>query len=194
VLGTNPGARLRHVPVLCLIMGAAACAQSDSSSPYGYRYYHYTAAPASYSARPDGYSSFGYLQWPISEGMISSRFGVRHGTMHRGIDIAAPSGTPVMAAAAGEVIFAGKMHGYGKTIVLRHDAHRVTLYGHNRALWVKQGQHVRRGQTIATVGRSGHASGPNLHFEVRIDNRAQNPLYYLAPAPHLITFAKHTTY
>ncbi len=191
IVGSNPGCSLGRAPLLCLMLGAAACAQTGSASPYQY---HYTAAPTFRSAAFYPNNSSAPLQWPISEGVISSRFGVRHGAMHKGIDIAAPVGTPVGAAESGEVVFAGKMRGYGRTVILRHDVHRATLYAHNRALRVTRGQYVRRGQVIATVGRSGHASGPNLHFEVRVDDHTRNPLYYLEPRPHLVTFARQSGY
>jgi murein DD-endopeptidase MepM/ murein hydrolase activator NlpD len=189
--GMNRGCSLRQAPLVCLMLGAAACAQSGVSSQ---SQHFYTASANSHPAVFYPSSSGERLQWPISHGVVSSPFGLRHGAMHKGIDIAAPVGTPVQAAGSGEVIFAGKIRGYGRTVILRHDVHRVTLYAHNRTLRVTRGQHVRRGQVIATVGRSGHASGPNLHFEVRVDEHTQNPLYYLEPRPHLITFAKQSSY
>ncbi len=101
--------------------------------------------------------------------------------MHQGIDIAAPVGTPVRAAAAGRVIFAGRMRGYGRIIIIQHDHRYVTVYAHDSRNWVRAGQMVSRGQIIGTVGRSGHTTGANLHFEVRHNNVASNPLLYLAP-------------
>jgi len=119
--------------------------------------------------------------WPIWSGNVTSGFGVRHGTMHDGIDIAAPLGTPVHAADAGTVVFTGRLNGYGNTVIIRHTDSYVTVYGHNSHILVSEGMAVACGQTIAAVGASGRTTGPNLHFEVRYDNRAYNPLSYLAP-------------
>ncbi len=101
--------------------------------------------------------------------------------MHEGVDIAAPVGTPVRAAAAGRVIFVGRMRGYGNLVIVQHDRHYVTVYAHDSCNLVKEGQTVRCGQVIGKVGRSGHTSGANLHFEVRRNNVATNPLAYLPP-------------
>jgi lipoprotein NlpD len=119
--------------------------------------------------------------WPLWSGAVSSGFGMRHGTMHDGVDISAPAGTPVHAADAGVVVFTGKLNGYGNTVIIRHTDRYVTVYGHNSHILVSEGSAVARGQTIAEVGTSGRTTGPNLHFEVRYDNRAYNPLSYLAP-------------
>lgn len=126
--------------------------------------------------RPRGQG--GLLSWPV-EGTVTSGFGPRNGSFHDGIDIAAPVGTPVVAAADGEVIFSDELRGYGKVVIIRHDAQYVTVYAHNRVNWVREGQFVRRGQRIAEVGQSGRTSGPSLHFEVRKNNLAQDPLRYL---------------
>jgi murein DD-endopeptidase MepM/ murein hydrolase activator NlpD len=121
------------------------------------------------------------FDWPLARGTLSSGFGVRHGAMHEGVDIAAPVGTPVMAAASGRVIFAGRMRGYGKIIIIQHENHYVTVYAHDSTNLVREGQMVSRGQVIGRVGRTGHTTGANLHFEVRHNNVASNPLIYLAP-------------
>lgn len=101
--------------------------------------------------------------------------------MHDGIDIAAPVGTPVHAAAAGRVIYAGRIRGYGNVVIVQHADHYATVYGHNSINKVHQGQNVLRGQVISKVGTTGRTTGPNLHFEVRRDNVASNPLRYLPP-------------
>jgi murein DD-endopeptidase MepM/ murein hydrolase activator NlpD len=105
--------------------------------------------------------------------------------MHDGLDIAAPSGAPVCAAGSGEVIFSGRLNGYGNLIIIRHDRRYATVYAHNQRNLVHGGQRIKRGQEIALVGRTGRATGPNLHFEIRRDNVARNPLNYLPPAPGL---------
>jgi lipoprotein NlpD len=119
--------------------------------------------------------------WPLWSGTVTSGFGVRHGTMHDGVDIAAPVGTAVHAADSGMVVFVGKLNGYGNTVIVRHSDNYVTVYGHNSRILVSEGSSVARGQNIAEVGTSGRTTGPNLHFEVRYDNHAYNPLSYLAP-------------
>jgi murein DD-endopeptidase MepM/ murein hydrolase activator NlpD len=119
--------------------------------------------------------------WPVWSGTVTSGFGIRHGTMHDGVDIAAPVGTAVRAADSGTVVFAGRLNGYGDTVIIRHSDNYVTVYGHNSRILVSEGSPVTRGQTIAEVGTSGRTTGPNLHFEVRYDNHAYNPLSYLAP-------------
>lgn len=120
--------------------------------------------------------------WPVSQGVVSSGFGIRNGAMHDGVDIAAPAGTPVLAADSGVVIFSGTLHGYGNTVIIRHDDDYATVYGHNERNLVREGVRVARGQEIGEIGRSGRTTGANLHFEVRRDNVAKDPLAYL-PEP-----------
>jgi lipoprotein NlpD len=119
--------------------------------------------------------------WPVWSGTVTSGFGMRHGAMHDGIDIAAPVGTPVHAAGSGVVIYVGRLHGYGNTVIIRHSDDYVTVYAHDEANLVREGQRVGRGQQIAEIGTSGRTTGPNLHFEVRYNNVAYNPLSYLPP-------------
>jgi len=135
-----------------------------------------TSTPTSTSTRST--ASRPRLVWPL-KGVLYGRYGLRSGQRHDGIDIAAPEGTPVGAAADGKVIFAGKQAGYGALVVLRHDGGLVTLYAHNARVLVKQGQHVREGQPIATVGQTGKTTGPHLHFEVREGTRPRDPLRFL---------------
>ncbi len=122
------------------------------------------------------------FSWPVQNGVVSSGFGIRNGAMHSGVDIAAPVGTPVLAADSGTVIFSGTLHGYGNTVIIRHDDEYATVYGHNSRNLVVEGARVSRGQEIGEIGRTGHTTGANLHFEVRHDNLAQDPLAYL-PEP-----------
>jgi murein DD-endopeptidase MepM/ murein hydrolase activator NlpD len=122
------------------------------------------------------------FQWPVSQGVVSSGFGIRNGAMHDGVDIAAPAGTPVYAADSGVVIFSGTLHGYGNTVIIRHDDDYATVYGHNERNLVSEGNRVARGQEIGEIGRSGRTTGANLHFEVRRDNVAKDPLAYLPEA------------
>jgi murein DD-endopeptidase MepM/ murein hydrolase activator NlpD len=121
--------------------------------------------------------------WPVADGTVTSGFGIRNGVMHDGVDIAAPVGTPVLAAGGGTVIFCGRLHGYGNTVIIQHGPHYVTVYGHDERNLVREGEQVRRGQEIGEIGATGHTTGANLHFEVRRDNIARNPLAYLPDPP-----------
>lgn len=121
------------------------------------------------------------LAWPLAAGPVTSGFGTRDGQPHDGIDIAAPIGAPVRAAAAGEVVYLGTLPGYGNLIIVRHARGYVTVYAHNERHHARQGARVRAGELIASVGRSGRTTGPNLHFEVRKDNVAYDPLQFLPP-------------
>jgi lipoprotein NlpD len=118
------------------------------------------------------------LAWPL-KGVLYGRYGVRAGKRHDGIDIAAPEGTPVLAAAPGSVIYAGEQTGYGAIVILKHEGGLVTLYAHNARLLVDEGATVRRGEPIARVGQTGKTTGPHLHFEVREGTRPRNPLLFL---------------
>jgi lipoprotein NlpD len=118
------------------------------------------------------------LAWPL-RGVLYGRFGVRGGQRHDGIDIAAPEGTVIGAAADGEVIYAGEQAGYGEVVIVRHDDGLVTLYAHNSRVLVGAGARVRRGDAIARVGQTGRTTGPHLHFEVREGTRPRNPLLFL---------------
>jgi murein DD-endopeptidase MepM/ murein hydrolase activator NlpD len=126
--------------------------------------------------RPEHAPSF---RWPIEHGVLSSRFGRRGKAFHDGIDIAAPIGAAVRAAAAGEVVYDQSLSGYGKVIILRHGHGYSTVYAHNDVHYVRRGERVETGQLIAGVGRTGRATGPNLHFEVRLKNIARDPLLFL---------------
>jgi murein DD-endopeptidase MepM/ murein hydrolase activator NlpD len=124
-----------------------------------------------------GVSSSGLI-WPVN-GPVTSGFGMRWGRMHEGIDIAVPTGTPVWAAAAGTVIYSGWLGGYGNLVVVDHGNGLATAYAHNSALLVAVGQVVAQGDTIALAGSTGHSSGPHVHFEVRVNGVAVDPLLYL---------------
>lgn len=117
--------------------------------------------------------------WPV-EGVVRSAFGKRGKSHHDGIDIFAKRGTPVVAADSGEVVYSGRMSGYGNLIIIRHPQSYFTVYAHNQKNWVKKGKRVKRGETkIASVGSSGNASGCHLHFEVRLNDKPRDPLFYL---------------
>jgi hypothetical protein len=121
------------------------------------------------------------LLFPVEGAQLTSPFGPRGKGMHWGIDLAAPEGRPVRAAAAGEVVFAGWHGAYGLLIILEHAGFR-TYYAHNATLLVEKNQQVAAGEIIATVGRTGRATGSHLHFELEIQGRKVNPLPYLERA------------
>ncbi|WP_149361116.1 M23 family metallopeptidase [Lolliginicoccus suaedae] len=102
-------------------------------------------------------------------GVLTSTFGQRWGTLHGGIDIAGPIGTPIVAVAGGEVIDSGPAAGFGLWVRVRHDDGTVTVYGHNDTNTVSVGQRVEAGQQIATMGNRGFSTGPHVHFEVWIN-------------------------
>jgi len=122
--------------------------------------------------------------WPL-EGRVASSFGEREdpingeGEFHTGIDIDAPYGSPVHAAADGTVIAAQVVNGYGREVMIDHGHDVSTLYGHLSSIAVLSGQHVTRGQVVGYLGDSGRATGPNLHYEVRVHNVPVNPHKYL---------------
>jgi len=118
------------------------------------------------------------LIWPVN-GTVVSGFGWRWGRMHEGIDISASSGTPIWAAAAGTVIHAGWLGGYGNLVVVDHGDGLATAYAHASAILVGVGQLVSQGETVSLVGSTGDSSGPHLHFEVRVNGVAVDPLLYL---------------
>jgi murein DD-endopeptidase MepM/ murein hydrolase activator NlpD len=124
-----------------------------------------------------GISASGLI-WPV-HGPVTSGFGWRWGRMHEGIDIAVPSGTPVVASASGTVITAGWLGGYGNLVVIDHGNGLATAYGHNSSISVGLGQGVAQGQVIAYSGSTGHSTGPHVHFEVRVNGSAVDPLAYL---------------
>ena len=121
------------------------------------------------------------FSWPVS-GPITSPFGMRADPFgrgfrrHSGLDIGAPMGATITAAAAGHVIFAEWYGGYGKAIIIDHGGKTVTLYGHCSQLFVSEGQDVQRGQAIGAVGSTGNSTGPHLHFEVRVNGVPVDPI------------------
>jgi murein DD-endopeptidase MepM/ murein hydrolase activator NlpD len=122
-------------------------------------------------------SAAGFV-WPVN-GPVVSGYGMRWGRMHEGIDIAAGLGTPIRAAAAGTVIHAGWLGGYGNLVVLDHGDGLATAYAHASAILVSVGHTVAQGETLSLVGSTGNSTGPHLHFEVRVNGTAVDPLLYL---------------
>ncbi len=137
------------------------------------------AAVSERAATPSG--------WPIKhpELKVISPYGVRRGRsrFHRGIDIKAPRGAPVVATAPGTVSFAGIMRGYGKLVVVDHGAGVATAYGHLDRIDVAVGDVVRKQATIGRLGATGNASTPHVHYEVRVADKLVDPTPYISPSP-----------
>ena len=132
------------------------------------------SGPVSYSGR---------LTYPVY-GRLTSPFGYRRhpvygsSSMHTGIDIAAPMGTPIAAADSGTVIYTGWRGGYGNTVIVQHSKDLSTLYAHGSRIATSNGAHVKRGELIMYVGSTGLSTGPHLHFEVRVNGNPVNPMSY----------------
>ena len=137
------------------------------------------AAPATArTARRPSRGSRQPFVWPV-KGRVTGEFDSRPDSLNDGINIAAPPGTPVHATLAGQVIYSDQLRGYGNLIILRHRGGYASVYAHNRKNLVRQGQKVNRRQVIAEVGATGRATTPYLHFEIRRNNVARDPLFYL---------------
>jgi murein DD-endopeptidase MepM/ murein hydrolase activator NlpD len=121
----------------------------------------------------------GRMVWPVN-GPITGVFGeARPGHMHAGIDISAPTGTPIRAADSGRVAIAGWVGGYGQYTCIQHGGGLSTCYAHQSRIGVSVGQSVSQGRVIGAVGSTGHSTGPHLHFETRINGSPVNPMGYL---------------
>ncbi|BAQ62405.1 putative peptidase [Geminocystis sp. NIES-3708] len=129
---------------------------------------------------PDNSRPFNGFIWP-AQGVFTSGYGWRWGRMHKGIDVAGPVGTPIVAAAEGEVISAGwNSGGFGNLVKIQHLDGTVTLYAHNSKIHVRRGQFVKQGQHIANMGSTGFSTGPHLHFEIHPQGqKAVNPIALL---------------
>jgi murein DD-endopeptidase MepM/ murein hydrolase activator NlpD len=127
------------------------------------------------------------LRAPV-RGQVTSGFGLREDPIdgstryHRGVDIAAPEGTPIRPAASGKVVFSGPRGGYGNLVIVEHEGGVQTCYGHCSKLLVAAGEEVTPGRSVALVGQTGRATGPHLHFEVRREGEAVNPMAMLRNA------------
>ena len=138
---------------------------------------------------------------PANTGAISSGFGyrrdpfTRRAAMHQGLDFKGPTGTPIYAAAKGQVTFTGWKSGYGRVVEISHGNGLVTRYAHMSKFVAKRGQKVEAGTTIGAIGNTGRSTGPHLHFELRINNRAVNPRPFLENAPDVLKEARgHTAH
>jgi murein DD-endopeptidase MepM/ murein hydrolase activator NlpD len=147
-----------------------AAAAPEEASPAG----SFSPPPPAASVAVSGF------MWPLA-GYISDYFGTPRGagTYHSGIDIVAPSGTPIAAAAGGQVVLVSAGGGYGNYVVIRHDSGYETLYAHLSQVYVGHGQWVAQGEAVGAEGATGWATGPHLHFEVRVGGATVDPLAYL---------------
>ena len=153
---------------------AAASAQLAAKLRAGETQAGGVAAAGSSDGPPSG---TGFI-WPVS-GPITSPFGMRWGTLHPGIDIGVPTGTPIHAAGSGTVVWCGWMSGYGNLVMIDHHNGLATLYGHQSRIAASCGQQVSAGDVIGYVGCTGFCTGPHLHFEVRLNGTPVDPLGYL---------------
>lgn len=159
---------------------ASAPAATPSTRPAASRSAETPRAPAREAAAPARTLPPGRFVWPV-RGRVVSGFGDKGGGLvNDGLNIAAPQGTPVRAAAQGTVIYAGNgVRGFGNLVLIRHEGGWVTAYGHNERILVRQGQVVRTGEEIARVGSTGSVATPQLHFQVRRGGRPVDPAAHL---------------
>ncbi len=125
------------------------------------------------------------LLWPIKgKYRVSSNYGYRYHPLtglrkfHSGVDVAVELATPVYAAGSGTVIFAGRKGGYGRCIIIQHQYGFTSFYGHLSAYYTTAGKEIKQGQAIGFVGNTGESTGNHLHFEIRKNNKAINPIWY----------------
>lgn len=140
------------------------------------------AAPVMPPAPPPPPGTRGFV-WPVQGRIIASYGTTESGAHSDGINIAAPAGTPVLAAAAGTVAYVGnELRGYGNLVLIKHEGGYLTAYAHNGTILVHRGDHVARGQPIAKVGATGTVTQPQLHFEIRAGRNAVDPMPLLPQA------------
>lgn len=143
------------------------------------------ATPEQLSVRPVAHITNSFV-YPLMGSRESSAYGIRRHPIkrtvrhhHNGIDLAAPKGAVVRSIAAGRVMYSDPFGGYGNLVVIRHESGLTSHYGHCDSLKVRVGEFVRPGDVIATVGSSGHSTGPHLHFEIRRNGKPQHPEHIL---------------
>lgn len=161
---------------LLLILGLAtltACSGFRSQGTFSYQ-----GKPTRAVASTDGLPEF-ELQWPLENAKLTRGFSPYY-LNHYGIDLAKPRNTPILSAHSGRVIYVGhEFKGYGRLIIVEHPSGWATMYGHCQKIFAREGQWVEMGQKIAAVGSSGNARGVHLHFELRRDKKAVDPVLYL---------------
>lgn len=182
------GQKLRSGPIL------AAEFTNNNKVLRGFRYEHADGTIGYYNEQGESLKK-AYLKAPVDFARISSRFSLarKHPVLHKirahkGVDYAAPRGTPIKSTGRGRITFAGWKGGYGRTVIVQHNEKHSTLYAHmnNFAKGLKVGQRVNQGQVIGTIGSTGLATGPHLHYEFRLNGTQVDPLKVKSPqAPSL---------
>lgn len=163
----SPGGGLLLTLISIVVLSGCSVSHHAASDPEGMR--------ASYSSdfSIESISKIPKLRFPVDGGEITSRFGSRGSSFHEGVDIRADFGAPVLAAHSGIVRYSGnRLNGFGKVVIVEGDGGVATVYSHNRTLLVDKGDLVAQGEEIAEVGMTGNATGPHLHFELRLKDRA----------------------
>jgi murein DD-endopeptidase MepM/ murein hydrolase activator NlpD len=118
--------------------------------------------------------------WPVTQVRITQGFEPAKNPRHKGIDIGGYRGMPITASQEGRVIYTGHgYHGYGNMVLIEHDGKIASLYGHLQRIKIRQGAHVKAGTLIGTMGRTGHATGVHLHFEIMRDRQPVDPLLFM---------------
>lgn len=167
--------------ILGLVTFASGCPHYNSGAPTALRPPQQKPAAVNQKSPTDKLrvEDFrGSLAWPV-DGKVISEYGVRGGVQYNGIGIQAREGTPVKAAADGRVGSVKTIGEYGKVVLIEHADRLVTVYAHLKEIRVTNGEQVKRGQIIGTVGTSGRVETPSLHFEVRSRSKPRNPLFFL---------------
>ena len=153
-----------------LLLFASGCSFSGSGPKPGHSSTRVSSKGS--SSRYVVFRNGGELSWPIAYGRLASPFGPRSSSFHDGLDLSSDEGLPIRAAHSGKVIYAGnKLSGYGNLVIIRDKSGLLTIYAHNEKIFVDVGDAVTRGGVIASLGATGHATGPHLHFEVRVKDR-----------------------
>jgi murein DD-endopeptidase MepM/ murein hydrolase activator NlpD len=153
--------------------------------------YSFLEIASSLEARREHWSRIPSIS-PVREGSLTSGFGMRLDpftevdAFHRGLDLSAERGAPILATASGRVVFAGTNAGYGRTVRIDHGSGIETTYAHLLEIKVKPGQRVKRGDTIARVGTSGRTTAPHVHYEVVVNGRAVDPESYILPVGEVV--------
>jgi murein DD-endopeptidase MepM/ murein hydrolase activator NlpD len=121
-----------------------------------------------------------HLYWPVSTVRVNRGFAPANAPHHQGVDLGGTRGTPILAAHEGVVVYTGRhFHGYGNMVIVEYDKEWATLYAHLNRITAREGQHVQPGETLGQMGRSGHATGVHLHFELMHHRQPVNPLPFL---------------
>lgn len=179
-VGVTPGSALLRLVVPVVRARAAAALEPSGPLADG------SALGGALAVAGGSTTAVGDRMWPVA-GTVTSRFGMRRHPvrggvrMHTGLDVAAATGTPIRAAAGGQVVRAGTLGGYGQVVDIAHGGGTITRYAHQSRLLVASGQQVAAGQVIGLVGSTGTATGPHLHVEVRTATGPIDPLSWLPP-------------